>query len=395
MEIGSIYEINPVLAEVGDTSIGQELHLAETMKYGKRYCSYTASGREAIALALKSLEQHRPGLPKRCLLPAYMCDSVFLPFERAGWELYFYHINKELMAEEEGLRSEINRVRPGLLFIHSYYGVDTWKPMRSLLLKWKEQGICIMEDVTQSYYLEKAGAEADYVVGSLRKWYPAPEGGFVASEEKLLEEELKESEGYAKMRLEVMTKKWKYLNGQDSPENKREMKSEFLKRNREMEEELDRYEGMRKLSEETLHILQEVDEEEAKKRRNANYRYLYHKLCGKTQFTPVLKMEDMKMEVGEERGDENTAPLYFAVYAEKREELQKFLGVHDIYAPVLWPVGKENESCLSKEEEYIYQHLLAIPMDQRYGREEMRRIVDVMEEYEQMDNMREQSGETV
>ena len=42
-----------------------------------------------------------------------------------------------------------------------------------------------MEDVTQSYYLEGAGEEADYVVGSLRKWYPLPDGGFVASKEPL------------------------------------------------------------------------------------------------------------------------------------------------------------------------------------------------------------------
>lgn len=385
MEIGSIYEINPASVEPGDDGKKQELFLTGTAKYAKKYYSYTASGREAIALALRSLEQHRKELPKRCLLPAYMCDSVFFPFERAGWELSFYHINKTLAAEEEELCSKIEQVRPGLLLIHPYYGVDTWKPMRSLLLKWKKQGICIMEDVTQSYYLEDAGREADYVVGSLRKWYSVPDGGFVASDEMLPEDALEESQHYAQKRLEILTKKWEYLNGEESFEKKQEMKSEFLQQNREMEEELDRYDGIRKMSKETLQILRGTEEKEAQNRRSANYWYLYERLCGKTQFAPIIKAEDGRTDTEKVQSDSRTAPLYFAVYAQEREKLQKFLREHDIYAPVLWPVGAENEGCLSAEEKYIYEHMLALPMDQRYGKEEMRRIADVMEEYERQE----------
>ena len=55
MEIGSIYEINPAWAESKKVEAGDSFGLPETAKYGKRYCCYTASGREAIALALRSL----------------------------------------------------------------------------------------------------------------------------------------------------------------------------------------------------------------------------------------------------------------------------------------------------------------------------------------------------
>lgn len=48
-------------------------------------------------------------------------------------------MNKNLEAEEEELRRLIGLERPGLLFIHAYYGVDTWKPMRSLLKEWKKK----------------------------------------------------------------------------------------------------------------------------------------------------------------------------------------------------------------------------------------------------------------
>ncbi len=400
MEIGSIYEINPAWAEGEESGISQDPCLGETAKYGKRYCSYTASGREAIALALKSLERNRPGIRKKCLLPAYMCDTVFFPFRRAGWEIYFYHINIELAASEEELCSLMGQVRPGLLFVHPYYGVDTWKPMRPLLLEWKRQGICIMEDVTQSYYLEGAGKEADYVIGSLRKWYPVPDGGFVAAEEKLYEEETEGAEEFAGLRLAVLTEKWRYLYGQEKPEKRRERKERYLRRNRELEEELDRFAGIRRLSPQAMRILQETDEAGARERRNANYRYLYKKLWGNTQFEPMLKVYPLPMEEGKgpaggEADGNQTAPLYFALYVKERDELQCFLREHDIYAPVLWPIGAENGNCLSPEERDIYAHMLALPVDQRYGKEEMQRMADVMGEYESRKVVREKPPESV
>ena len=72
MEIGSIFEVNPDEAKKAGT-IGT-LHLAQVEKYGKKNQCYTASGREAIELALISLERERPDISKCCLMPAYMCE---------------------------------------------------------------------------------------------------------------------------------------------------------------------------------------------------------------------------------------------------------------------------------------------------------------------------------
>ena len=397
MEIGSMYEINPALVKPEGAEPGRESGAAEiagVAKYGRKYCRYTASGREAITLALRSLEQNRPWIPKRCLLPAYMCDSVFFPFEQQGWELHFYHVNKELAAEEGELLRRMEQARPGLLFIHPYYGVDTWKQMRSLFSEWRKQGVCIMEDVTQSYYLHTAGLGADYVVGSLRKWYPVPDGGFVVSDEKLWDGALEDAEVYAGVRQEIQIQKWEYLNGQGSRAEKRDQKSEYLKRNREMEAELDHYTGVRGMSEKTVWIMGGEDEAGAEERRSANCRYLDEKLQGKKSFVPVLQFGDIsgRQEPAAKKGEkaDNTgvigtgeaAPLYYPVYAKNREELQHFLGARGIFAPVLWLVGKENRDCLSEDETYIYEHLLALPMDQRYGKEEMQYIAGVLEEYE-------------
>ena len=71
MEIGSIYEINPAWAEGEESGIPQDPCLGETAKYGKRYCSYTASGREATEQAGNTEE-----VSSACLYVRY----GFLPF---------------------------------------------------------------------------------------------------------------------------------------------------------------------------------------------------------------------------------------------------------------------------------------------------------------------------
>lgn len=381
MEIGSIYEINPLNTDLPEEGTGNFQGLKEVEKYQRKYCKYTASGREAIAWALSCLEVNRPETVKKCLMPAYMCDTVFFPFLNAGWELCFYHVGKNLQAEEEELRTKVENVRPGLLFIHAYYGVDTWKPMRSLLKEWQKQGICIMEDVTQSYYRKECGSEADYVVGSLRKWYAVPDGGFVVSNHAMPARILSVDEGFVQSRLKLLTEKWEYLYGRGTPEEKSERKAAYLKKNKEMEAFLDEWRGINRLSPVAEVILSRQQEEACRQKRNQNYRHLWNAFSNSKSFCPVFDGEEA-----------DCAPLYFPIYAEDREKLQGCLQENDIFAPVLWPVGKENADSLSEEEQYIFSHLLAIPIDQRYGEEEMKVIVKVLREYEQRE-AKEDTGE--
>ncbi len=375
MEIGSIYEINPRVVEVARREHTQSLQLKEVLKYKKEYVKYTGSGREAIALALKSLEECNPHIVKKCLLPAYMCDTVFFPFINAGWELFFYHIGKNLEAKEEELLRLIEHIRPGLLFIHSYYGTDTWKPMRSLLKEIRKQGVYIMDDVTQSYYMDHPDISqtADYIIGSLRKWYAVPDGGFVVSNLPLPDIAIENNSTFSNRRLELLTEKWQYLYeiGYGHKE-KRMLKEEYLRKNKDTEEWLDCFTGIHFISEISQSILSHIEEAECKKRRSDNYNFLYEALEGRKSISLVCRKE------------EGAAPLYLPVYVDNREELQAFLTEHDIYAPILWPIGTENQQQLSKEEQYIFAHLLALPIDQRYGMDEMERIVEVINAYERV-----------
>lgn len=372
MEIGSIFEIDPAkVKEGGDTA---PLHLSQVEKYGKAHCCFTASGREAIELALISLEREKPDIKKCCLMPGYMCDSVFLPFRHRGWELVFYSVDRDLLSYGEELFRLALEYDPGLIMIHPYYGTDTCKELRVHLRALRKSGIYVMEDVTQSYYCSEGGKDADFVVGSLRKWYAVPDGGFVAADLLLAEDVLEEGETYARERLTPLTEKWKYLHDETldkmTGKERQERKKPFLNKNRGLEEELDDYNGIRRMSSLSGAILTETDEAAAAAKRTENHAFLYEKTKDMKRLRPILQKQ------------EGVSPLYFPVYAKEREELQNFLRERDIYAPVLWPLGAENRNALMGDEDYIYRHMLALPVDQRYGIEEMERIGGVLAQFE-------------
>ena len=374
MEIGSIFEIDPLTVKRGGNTAA--FHLPQVDKYGKKRCCFTASGREAIELALISLERERPDISKCCLLPAYMCDCVFLPFLHRGWELVFYSVDRELEAAGEEIFGLVLEHDPGLIFIHPYYGTDTCAGLRRQLSALRRSGVLVMEDVTQSYYLEEAGKDADFVVGSLRKWYAVPDGGFVASDIPLAEDVLEAGEEYARERLVPLVQKWEYLKEKERRTGGAltagwlPRKSEYLKRNRSLESALDCYQGVRRISRISEEILSKADEDEARRRREENCHALYQKIGGMKRVWAVLPEKEAQ------------APLFLPVYAKDRDSLQRFLAGHGIYAPILWLVGVENKDFLQGDENYIFAHMLALPIDQRYGTEEMDQIAEILALYE-------------
>ena len=389
MEIGSIFEIDP--AAVGKGGITEALHLAHVGKYGKKQCCFTASGREAIELALISLEREKPDISKCCLMPAYMCDCVFLPFLHLGWKLVFYPVDRDLETAGEELFRLAFSHDAGLIFVHPYYGADTCTGLRRQLADLRKKGVLVMEDVTQSYYLDHACGDADFVVGSLRKWYAVPDGGFAVSDLPLAEDVLEPGEEYARQRLAPLVQKWEYLQEKERRTGGAltagwlPKKSEYLKQNRALEHTLDCYRGVRRMSHISAEILSKVNEEEACRQRAENYDTLYDRICGMKRFWPVLFREEAQ------------APLYLPVYAKERDSLQRFLAKHGVYAPVLWPVGEENREVLGGNEAYIFEHMLALPIDQRYGDAEMEQIAEVLALYEKQPviGIRADANETV
>ncbi len=202
------------------------------------------------------------------------------------------------------------------------------------------------------------------------------DGGFVASDIPLAEDVLETGEEYARERLVPLVQKWEYLKEKERRTGGAltagwlPRKAEYLKRNRNLENALDCYQGVRRISRISAEILSRVDEEGARRRREENYHALYQHICGMKRLWAILPEK------------ETHAPLYLPVYVKERDSLQRFLAGYGIYAPVLWPVGEENKDFLQGDGTYIFEHMLALPIDQRYDAGDMEQLAEVLALYE-------------
>ena len=222
----------------------------------------------------------------------------------------------------------------------------------------------------------RGGEGCRFCCGKPAEWYAVPDGGFVASDIPLAEDVLETGEEYARERLVPLVQKWEYLKEKERRTGGAltagwlPRKAEYLKRNRNLENALDCYQGVRRISRISAEILFRVDEEGARRRREENYHALYQHICGMKRLWAILPEK------------ETHAPLYLPVYVKERDSLQRFLAGYGIYAPVLWPVGEENKDFLQGDGTYIFEHMLALPIDQRYDAGDMEQLAEVLALYE-------------
>ena len=327
-------------------------------------------GRTAIADVLDDLESST-GNRKVCFLPEYTCDTVILPFERHNYRIYFYKVQKNLSVDSKCFTEGMYHYRPNVVLLHPYYGCNCLDNVYEIINKYrKSDQVVIIEDLTQSLFLyDMAVARADYVVCSLRKWFAIPDGGFSLRVDKSsfkTEEENRNkvygnNEHYIKTKQLAQRFKYLYLQGEDI------RKQKFLDLNRNAEQILYNLDELYGMSEYAKKYLQNTDINKKKEQRRKNVKFLWEK----------LKKMNVKMAIN---WCDSFVPLYMPIYVEDRENVQRKLRENNIYAPVLWPIPKQLVGSVSKDADYIYKHLLALPCDHRYDELDMLHIIKVLKD---------------
>lgn len=167
-----------------------------------RVC-FVRLGRSAIRLALKNEYFSR----RVALLPRYICQSVIDAFE--SFEVFFYDIGKDLSVCKSLFREIVNQIKPSVILTMPYFGFTTDKNIEKELSDCKDNGIILINDITQALFLGNNGI-ADYTVASLRKWFPIPDGGFLRSEKNIKLRSVNPQPSLSStIRLEAMSEKEK------------------------------------------------------------------------------------------------------------------------------------------------------------------------------------------
>lgn len=333
---------------------------------------FTSTGRSAIALSLRQLDLTEDR--KVALVPAYTCDSVVLPFVENGYRVAYYDLEKNLTVDEQAFLEKVSVVNPAVILVHNYFGFDTLSPMKQAFARLRKEGIVLIEDVTQVLFSTIPRVEADFYVTSFRKWMAIPEGGLALRRDgsfKSLPTETDELLERAK--LDGLYEKFCYIvKGQSR-------KQVVLDKCRIAEEILEMQGNLYAMGEFSKRFLGNLDIAELKQRRRENYGYLLNQLQAIHSLKPVFP-----------NLPNGAVPLYMPIYAQSevsRNRIQTRLREKAIYAPIVWPnfdglKGLELNG-IAGSVEWIYRHTLSLPLDQRYGLEDMAAIAAVLKDFEE------------
>lgn len=357
MELGSEFDLD--LSRLADTSDTVFAYLKEF------HTVYTDSGRSALRLLAERLSG------ECILLPDYICESV--PDALPGdCRILFYPVDDKLRIDPDRLKPLIREHQPRFFYLMHYFGALQPEESRMRIAAWKERyGMTVIEDTTHSLFTAKLTV-GDYGIASLRKWFPAPDGGVLYTKEARLLPGQPRRKRPASKKIEAMLLKHLYLTeNYDCNEKYREL---FVRE----EEAFDRQTEVCGMSDVARFLLAHFSVEELRERRRRNAAQLEEGLRGMGMCEPALS--GVPQPALAARGIVPAAafgsadvPLAFPVYVEKRDELRERLIRRRIYCAVHWPIG---HATVYEETERIGRHILSLPVDQRYGEREMEYLLE-------------------
>lgn len=324
---------------------------------------WLSTGRSAIRFVIKTVEGRKPDIKKVAVLPSFTCDTVFEPFLRMGYDVYYYPVEKDLTTTSDAILETAFKHDASIVLFHRYFGFDTLDGqvdrMCDLL---RGLGKFSIEDCTQCLYSGIPRANSDFIVGSIRKWTGTPDGGFAVCHSGVFSNKPERPD----CELEAAKIKASYAKYGYLFEHKGD-KSEMLTLYRKAEDILDHQNEIYTISSMSSIVQSNLAFDELVNKRRNNFNILRT-----TIREPLLPLFSL---------DGNQAvPLYFPVLVEDRAALQKHLVQNAIYAPVVWPKD-EQQPIQCEGAENAYSHLLCIPIDQRYDADDMNRIIEVVNAY--------------
>jgi len=293
----------------------------------------TSSGRGAISLMLKGIENNV--ISKTALLPAYICESIIMPFIKEGYVCYFYDVDNNLKPNTESINIFLKK-KIGVFLHLGYFGFPTNINLRNYIIYLKKKGTIIVEDLTHTLFSKyERYIENDYYIASLRKWTGLPSGGFLASKHNNVQNHLDVQTGFSNIRERALLLKGDYIKFK-KPKLKQKFLDMFDKAENILNDDVMSY-----LIDNVSHsLINELDTSELIKKRRKNFIFLSNTLKEVEGIKPVFK-----------KIPDAICPLFFPVYIEKgRKKFKDFLISKSIYCPVYTTTNKYFKLFIKQED---------------------------------------------
>lgn len=290
------------------------------------------SGRNALEYILRGLTDIQ------CLwIPYYTCDVILEPLKKLNIPYRFYSVNEYLE-----LTDEIKMSKNEYLLATNYFGIkDAY--IKELASRYGEH---LIVDNAQAFFAEPI--ESIKTAYSPRKFVGIPDGGIVYMEDGLDISGLKQDISYDRCshllkRLDLGAE----AGYADFRENSHQLMNQPIKR----------------MSNLSLNLLHGIDFDTVKKQRRKNFKQLHEALSNINQLhIPAMNSYE--------------CPMVYPFYTSD-ETLKKRLIEKKIFVATYWPnvLNWCKENMLEYE---LASKVIAIPVDQRYEKIDMQRIIDII-----------------
>lgn len=292
------------------------------------------SGRHSLEYLLKSLSDIN-----RLWIPYYTCEVLLQPIERLSIPYSFYHINKDFTLAEE-----IVLVEGEYLIYTNYFGImDSYCKVMA-----DRYGNQLILDYAQAFFASRIeGIKTFY---SPRKFVGIPDGG-IAYANNSISLELPKDLSYDRCMHMLKRHDLTPMDGyNDFRENSHKIAMTPISI----------------MSTLTLRILSSLDYDSIKERRLSNFALLHAHLAD-TNELQIPSLESF------------TCPMVYPYYI-MDSGLRNKLIANKVFVPTYWP--NVLDWCNKREIEHrLSENILPLPIDQRYGKNDMMRIIRLIKNY--------------
>jgi len=317
--------------------------MKEVNKYiGGYFGLETSNGKEYHQTASESLNTARNCLEyilksrkySKIYLPYYMCKVLLEPIKKIGINYTFYELDNKL----EPIISDKINIGEALLYIN-YFGLK-----QNTVIKFaKNKSIPnLIIDNSQAFFAPPILKENIDTFYSARKFFGVPDGAYLYTTKKIKIEEISKSSDKCSHLLKRIDNDIKsgYIDFQKN-ENKLVEKP------------------IMKMSYLTKKILRSIDYERVKSIRINNYKILEKELSCKNKISLIL--------------EKDSVPMIYPYYTEDLNLRGKLIE-NNIFVAKYWPDIKE-WSRININGINFADHIIPLPIDQRYSEVEMDRII--------------------
>jgi len=309
---------------------------------------FVMSGRTAIDVAIQDILKNKQ--VENVYFPSYSCESMMQPFIDRNISIKFYDVYFD-----ETLKYKIDlNCKCDIFFAMNYFGY-TCTNMEEYIKHFKKKNTIIIEDSTHSLLSNKPFSDySDYIVCSLRKWFPINCGGLVSKQNekfKISFDSFKINELVVDNKSVAMKKKAECIANNNIDEYKDEFLTLFKKSNTEIKNDyIDKL-----IDDESIKYILNVDLNKVKNQRKKNAKVIYNN----------LDLNKYKLLIND-YDEENDCLLYLPIYMDKEvlQKLKEKIYKEKFYCPSHWPIDTSIST--------LFENELSIVCDQRYSEEQIK-----------------------